>query len=114
MFLEDTGRAFRSSIPAGHQGRHYHPALSVNKRAHRVRPKPLVVMDLLWDCSGLYDALPAAVMVDECLESSLSVLTRRQGTDTRAHTVNDVSDLYEKHMFYSCRVTTFALYILKF
>ena len=52
----------------------------------------LVVMDLLWDCSGLHDALPAAVMVEECLESSLSVLTRRQGTDTRAHTVTDVSD----------------------
>ena len=53
----------------------------------------LCVMDMLW--SDLNDALPAAAYVEECLESSLSVLTRRLRTDTRATNVAQFSDIYE-------------------
>ena len=52
----------------------------------------LVVMDLMW--SDLHSGLPACGFVEEALESSLGQLARRAGTDTRAHTVQDFSDLY--------------------
>ena len=38
--------------------------------------------------------MPAAAYVEECLESSLSVLARHAKTDTRATTVQHFSDLY--------------------
>ena len=49
-------------------------------------------MDALW--TDMHDALPACCFVEECLESSLSVLTRRKQTDTRATTVDEFSDMY--------------------
>ena len=51
----------------------------------------LLLMDVLW--TDMHSALPAAAFVEECLESSLSVLSRRKQTDTRAHTVGDFSDM---------------------
>ena len=52
----------------------------------------LMVMEVMW--TEMHSALPAAAFVEECLESSLSVLARRKQTDTRAHTVQDFSDMY--------------------
>ena len=54
----------------------------------------LCVMQQLW--TAIHSELPAATFVEECLESSLSVLTRRHGTDTRATTVQQISDLYRQ------------------
>ena len=54
----------------------------------------LMLMDLLW--STLHAALPAAYYVEECLESSLSVLARRTRTDARATTIDDFSDIYTR------------------
>ena len=52
----------------------------------------LIVMEMMW--GRLHSALPAAGYVEECLESSLSVLARRTRTDTRATTVGTFSDVY--------------------
>ena len=52
----------------------------------------LCIMDMLW--SDIHSDIPAAAYVEECLESSLSVLTRRMRTDTRANSVKLVSDVY--------------------
>ena len=52
----------------------------------------LMVMDLLW--GNIHAALPTAGFVEECLESSLSVLSRRTRTDTRATSVDDFASLY--------------------
>ena len=52
----------------------------------------LVLMDLMW--TRLHSALPAAVFVEECLEASLSVLSRRTRTDVRATTLHAFSDIY--------------------
>ena len=54
--------------------------------------RSLMLMDALW--TDMHGALPAACFVEECLESSLSVLTRRKQTDTRATTVAEFSDMY--------------------
>ena len=51
----------------------------------------LCIMDMMW--SRVHDSLPAAAFVEECLESSLSVLTKRLRTNTRANTVGQVSDV---------------------
>jgi hypothetical protein len=48
-------------------------------------------LDMLW--SDLNDALPVAAYVEEGLESSLSVLTRRLRTDTRATNVAQFSEI---------------------
>ena len=52
----------------------------------------LCIADMMW--TVMHDDLPAAGFVEECLESSLSVLARRQRTDARATTVGDFSDVY--------------------
>ena len=52
----------------------------------------LCIMDMLW--TDMHSDIPAAAFVEECLESSLSVLTRRMRTDTRANSVKLVSDVY--------------------
>lgn len=54
----------------------------------------LVLMDILW-VTG-HSSLPATAFVEECLESSLSVLGQRKQTDTRAHTVEDFSNMYTR------------------
>ena len=65
-------------------------SLRADPRSEYIRN--LALMDVLW--SQLHSALPAAAFVEECLESSLSVLTRRAATDTRAHTLEQFSDMY--------------------
>lgn len=59
----------------------------------------LCLMELLW--SPMHSALPAAAFVEECLESSLSVLARRKASDPRATTVKDFSDMYSQGPEYS-------------
>ena len=54
----------------------------------------LMLSELLW--CPLHDALPAAAFVEECMESSLSVLTRHMNTDTRGTTVQAFSDTYTR------------------
>jgi hypothetical protein len=56
----------------------------------------LSLMDLLW--GRVHSALPAACFVEECLESSLSTLARRLGTDPRAGQVEDFSNTYSHRM----------------
>jgi hypothetical protein len=58
----------------------------------------LVLMDLLW--SNLHRELPAACFVEECLESSLSTLTRRLRTDPRAGTLSAFSNTYTHQEVY--------------
>jgi hypothetical protein len=50
------------------------------------------LMELMW--VGFHSEMPAAVYVEEALESSLSTLARRLRTDTRSDTVGAVSDTY--------------------
>ena len=64
--------------------------LQKNKPSEYLRN--LCMMHLLW--TPFHDDIPAAAYVEECLESSLSVLSRRQRTDARITTVSDFSDAY--------------------
>ena len=65
----------------------------------------LMMMVVMW--SDLHSAMPAALFVEECLESSLSVLSRRTRTDTRATSLKDFSDIYGRAVTYTIKKKTY-------